>query len=188
MTRLPDTVGSLEEAAEAMYICVQLCVLLANQGPRVSDTYAVRAALVQHLFTHVLPLPLPETHPARARDFWTSARVRRAVQAEMLQSLRLLTQHYATAAFALHSTPSFDAARLITFGCLAAVLDAVLRLRTLDPPAPFVAHYNGLAGGPARPFGFDVGPFAAETEFLLLPTPALVTARTQVISACAVDC
>ena len=38
---------------------VQLCEVLANQMAHVNNTYCVRIALIQHLVTSVMPLPLP---------------------------------------------------------------------------------------------------------------------------------
>jgi hypothetical protein len=42
-------------------------------------------------------------------------------------------------------------------------------------------HYSGAAAGPVKPFGIDVGDFAAESEHLLFPDPGLACARARVL-------
>ena len=42
-------------------------------------------------------------------------------------------------------------------------------------------HYSGAAKGPIKPFGFDLGNFEGESEYLLLRTPEDAAARTQVL-------
>ena len=65
--------------------------------------------------------------------------------------------------------------------CLVAITDALLRVRASDVPSLFCLHYAGAAEGPLRPFGFDVGNFATESEYLRFASPELNTTRTQVL-------
>jgi hypothetical protein len=49
------------------------CIILANQADLMPNSYALRVSLIVHLFVHVLPAPLPLTHPERAtKCFWAS--------------------------------------------------------------------------------------------------------------------
>ncbi len=78
-------------------------------------------------------------------------------------------------------TRSFDAARIVTMACIAAIADAVLRIKASDVPSQFCLHYSGLAEGPVRPFGFEMGYFVEESGYLSFTDPYLATARTQVL-------
>eukprot|EP00667_Euglena_gracilis_P000067 EG_transcript_67 len=182
MTLVPDFVASHHDAATALRHCDHLCTLLANQTELVQDTYCLRVALVQHLFLRVLPVPLPHGHPDKAkRCFWAAAPMRYADQADLLRLLGLVARHYSAAVFSLRVTRSFDAVRILTMACLAAITDAVLRVRACDVPSLFCLHYAGQAEGPVQPFGFDVGNFAVESEYLRFASPELNTVRTQVL-------
>ena len=161
---------------------MHLCQLLANQATEVRDSYAIRVSLIQHLFTTVVPLPLPCTHPERAtRCFWASQSLRYETQKDLLQLLHLVTRHFSAAAFSLRVTSSFDAARILTMAAVAMVADAVLRLRACDIPSKLALHYSGAPGVSVAPYGFDIGNFAAQSELLLFPSPQLAALRTQIL-------
>lgn len=80
LTLVPDAVASVEEAAAALRHCVQLCTLLGHQRRLLKNTYCLRVALVQHLFTAVLPMPLPLDHPQRDDHCFWASKVRAHVQ------------------------------------------------------------------------------------------------------------
>ena len=183
LTLVPDRVANIGEAAAAMRKAVHCCVLLANQSELLPNTFALRASLLVHLFCSVLPAPMPLNHPRRLSScFWASDRdVRYETQAEILRCLRLLLQHFGAATLSLTATRSFDAARLLSLASLASIADAVLRLRVVDHPSPFCQHYAGDADGPTAPFGFEMGPFAVEAEYLRFHCPERTARLTQVM-------
>ena len=183
LTLVPDRVANIGEAAAAVRKAVHCCVLLANQSELLPNTFALRASLLVHLFCSVLPAPMPLNHPRRLSScFWASDRdVRYETQAEILRCLRLLLQHFGAATLSLTATRSFDAARLLSLASLASIADAVLRLRVVDHPSPFCQHYAGDADGPTAPFGFEMGPFAVEAEYLRFHCPERTARLTQVM-------
>jgi hypothetical protein len=182
LTSVPDSVATVEEASAAMRKAVHCCVLLANQADVLPNTFALRASLLVHLFCSVLPAPLPLNHPERvAKCFWASAVVRYETQAELLRCLRLLLAHFSSTTLSLSATRSFDAARLLSMASLASVADAVLRLRVSDHPSVFCEHYAGAADGPVEPFGFEMGPFAVEAEYLRFHCPERTARLTQTL-------
>ena len=96
----------------------------------IKNTYCLRVALIQHLFTRVLPLPLPLRHPRRkGQCFWgaTDRTMRRETQSDLLRLLRSVAQHFAAASLSLRATRDFDASRILTMAALSAVSDAVMR-------------------------------------------------------------
>ena len=105
------------------------------------NSYCLRAAAITHLFTHVLPLPLPR--PAGQKQplaldngcFWTGRAMRHETQAAILQALRLLARHLACACLSMRSTRAQDAARCVTFACIAAIADAVMGVVASDFPS-----------------------------------------------------
>ena len=107
--------------------------------------------------------------------------MRYETQAELLRLLARIARHYAAAALSLPATPSLDGARLVTFGCLACLADAVLLAEVSDVPSIFGTHYAGRAGGPTSPFGFGLGGLDGELEAAPLLCPYLVAARTRIL-------
>jgi hypothetical protein len=183
MTLVPDRVSDFQEVATAMRNALNLCVLLANQRTVVRNSYTLRVCMLEHLFVRVIPLPLPITH--RDRDtqcFWHAQPMRFETQADILRLLDMLSQHFATASLSVKSTRSGDAVRMVTLACMATVCDAALRKVACDIPSQSSLHYSGHAKGPVQPFGFDLGTFEEESEYLKLSTPESAVARTQVLN------
>ena len=183
LTLVPDAVADVGEASAALRAAVHCCVLLANQSDLLPNTFTLRVSLLTHLFCGVLPAPLPLDHPERReRCFWASEKgVRYETQAEILRNLRLLLSHFTAASLSISATRSFDANRLLSLASLASIADAVLRLRVADHPSPFCEHYAGDADGPVRPFGFEMGPFVVEAEFLRFHCPERTARLTQTL-------
>ncbi|CAM9225977.1 unnamed protein product, partial [Phaeothamnion confervicola] len=184
MTIVPDSVSSFEDVSTALAKAVHCCTLLANQRELMRHTYFQRVSLLTHLFTRVMPLPMPNTHPEAAkRCFWQAAdrQMRYDTQANILRQLDLLCRHFAAASLSLKITRSFDAVRMLTMSCLAAVADVVMRVKACDFPSQSSLHYNGAAAGPVYPFGFEMGWFAIESEWSQLVDPHLQSARCQVL-------
>lgn len=153
------------------------------------NTYCHRISLIQHLVTRVIPLPLPLNHPNReTKCFWASQPMRYETQADLLRLLDLLNRHYAACSLSLRVTRSFDAVRMLTSACIAAVTDCVLRTRACDIPSLLSLHYSGQAEGPVHPFGFDAGYFRLESDNAKLADPYLqvrFVCRACVCRACA---
>ena len=182
MTLVPDRVSDFQEVAAAMRHTLNLCILLANQRTVVRNSYTLRVCMLEHLFVRVIPLPLPITHKSRdTQCFWHAQLMRYETQADILHLLSKLSIHFATASLSVKSTRSGDAVRMLTFACIATVCDATLRKIACDIPSQSSLHYSGRAKGPVSPFGFDLGTFEEESEYLKLSTPEAAVARTQVL-------
>eukprot|EP01052_Picozoa_sp_SAG31_P027599 SAG31_NODE_2595_length_5421_cov_2.387636_1_plen_358_part_10 len=181
-TQMSDTVANHLEAATAMRDAVELCTLLAYQKDVIKNTYLHRAALIQHLFTRVIPLPMPDNHPEKKqRCFWANQQIRYADQADILRLLDMLCRQYCAVSLSLKVTRSFDAVRMLILGCMACIGDCVLRMTACDRPSKFSLHYAGNVDGPVYPFGFDMGYYALESETACFTEPELTTARTQLL-------
>ena len=182
LTLVPDKVSNFMELTVAMRHALNLCVLLANQREIVRNSYTLRVCLIEHLFVRVVPLPLPINHPDRGtRCFWHAQPMRYETQADVLRLTNMLCRHFAAASLSVKNTRSGDAIRMLTFACIASVCDAALRKIATDVPSQSALHYSGKAKGPVFPFGFDMGNFAEESEFLKFSTPEAAAARTQVL-------
>lgn len=182
LTLVPERVNTFHEAAVAMRHALDLCVLLSNQRKHVRNSYTLRVCLLSHLFIRVIPLPLPLTNQSKDNKcFWTTQDMRQETQSDMLKLLNLLCRHFATASLSVKATRSGDAIRILTFSCMASVCDALLRKIAVDVPAQYALHYAGKAPGPCLPFGFQLGNFAEESEFLKFSNPEATAARTQVL-------
>jgi hypothetical protein len=75
-------------------------------------------------------LPLAYTSVA-----WAYTRMRRTTQVAVLHSLRLVARHLACVCLSVRPTRAFDATRCVTFACIAAVADAVMRVVAFDFPS-----------------------------------------------------
>ena len=182
MTLVPDKVSNFNEVAKALRHALNLCVIIANQRDHVRNSYTLRVCLIQHLFIRVIPLPLPFTHPdSEKKCFWGSSPMRYETQADILNLLNQLCKHFAAASLSVKATRSGDAIRILTFSCMATICDVTLRKLACDIPSQSSLHYSGKAMGPVHPFGFELGNFAEESEFLKFTTPEATSARTQVL-------
>ena len=185
LSLVPDAVSSLDEASAALQQATLCCTLLGNQHGRVRDTFSLRAALVARLLLHVLPAPLPLSHPKRDTDcFWQSAsgHVRADTQAALLRWLGLLGRHYAAATFGLPQSAALDATRMLVLAAAAALADAVARLVAVDVPSAFSLHFGGNADGVGgRCFAVDLRCYEKESERGELHQPQLAAARTAVL-------
>ena len=182
LTAVADSVETFNDVATAMRKTVHLCTLLGNQSGLIKNTYCMRVALIQHLFTQVIPLPLPHNHPDRAsRCFWHSQGMRYETQADLLRLLELLARHFTSSVFSLRVTRSFDAARIVTMACIATLSDCILRKVASDVPSQFSLHFSGEAEGPVSAYGFEMGYFLEESGFLSVPDAFICTARTQIL-------
>lgn len=182
LTLVPDKATHFLEVTKAMRHCLNLCVLLSNQRKLVRNSYTLRLCLIEHLFVRVIPLPLHVNHPLRnAQCFWHAQQMRYETQADIMRLLNMLCRHFATASLSVKTTRSGDAVRMLVFACMATICDATMRKTACDIPSYSSLHYAGTAKGPVKPFGFDLGNFAEESEYLKFSTPETTAARTQVL-------
>lgn len=65
----------------------------------------------------------------------------------------LISRHFAAASLSLKVTRSFDAVRMLTMSCLAALTDVVMRVIACDTPSPCSLHYSGRAKGERKEIG-----------------------------------
>jgi hypothetical protein len=182
LTKVPDRISNFHELCCAMRHTLNLCVLLANQRSLIKNSYTIRVCLIEHLFIRVIPLPLPINHPSRETNcFWHAQEIRNETQFDILKLLSLLSRHFISSSLSVKYTRSGDAIRILTISCMAVICDAALRKIAVDIPSVVSLHYSGRAMGPIHPFGFDMGKFAIESEYLQFTTPETVAARTQVL-------
>ncbi|CAN0257367.1 unnamed protein product, partial [Ectocarpus sp. 12 AP-2014] len=184
LTVVPDSVSTFEDVANTLTRCSEVCTLLSNQRNVMKNTFFLRASLITHLVTRVIPIPLPNASPKASKEcFWqaTGRTMRYETQSHILRLLDLVSRHFAAASLSLKVTRSFDAVRMLTMSCLAALTDVVMRVIACDTPSPCSLHYSGRAKGPVFPFGFEMGFFAVESEGAKLNDPAFQAVRCQVL-------
>jgi hypothetical protein len=193
LTLVPDAVSSFNDVTNAMRHCVHVCTLLGNQSTLIKNTHCLRVSLIQNLFTSVIPLPLPIGHPHRDQCFWAGTAagdtMRYETQADLLRLIHMLSRHFAASSLSLKVTRSFDATRLLTMSCMAALADVVMRVQACDIPSQLALHYAGMAGGQwspeceqtLAPFGFEVAHFIEESEYLRFNNPEHAVTLTAVL-------
>jgi hypothetical protein len=185
MTLVPDLASSLEEVALTLRHCDHLCTLIAYQSATIKNTYFLRCALIQHVFTRTIPLPLPANHPERTAQCFWSQPLRYETQLDIMRLLDLLCKHYAACVLSMPLTRTFDAARVLTLSCMAVMSDALMRKHACDVPSLFCLHFSGQHDSkdiPQQPYGFDIGSsFAVQSEAMLFTDANLCALRSKVL-------
>ncbi len=183
-TLIPNQASSFHEVQLALRHCDHLCTLLAYQTATIANSYLHRVALIQHVFTRVIPLPMPHNHPLRLSQCFWSQPLRYADQVDILRLLMMVSRHYTASAMSLRLSRSFDASRVLTMACVATIADCIARISACDIPSRFSLHIDGKHGDPdfpALPFGFDISTsFAKQSEVMQFTDPNLVATRTKV--------
>ena len=93
-------------------------------------------------------------------------------------------ENFASAAFSLHPTKSFDAVRIVVAAAMAAMADSVMRRHASDLPSAVSTHLLGdTVHGEAdhSPYGIDTSSFAEQSETCEVHTPELNVARSGVL-------
>jgi hypothetical protein len=179
-----DVFHSFEDIACGLRHCDHLCTLLAYQKDAVKNTSCLSIALIQYIFTHSMPLPLPRGHSKLAQCLWQQP-IRYETQIDILRLLHSVSRHFIACALSLRYTRSFDATRILITATMTMVADACVRMRASDIPSFFSLHYNGTAAATPRffikPFGIDVSSFIVLSEGMKFQMPHLVATRTAVL-------
>ncbi len=181
LTLVRDKVSNFEEVCEALHHCHNLCTVMANQKEVQKNTYTLRASLIRHLFLHVIPIPLCDGHPEANKDFWIKNRTSFATKVLMMRLLSMIARHYACCCLSMRNSRSFDGVRILVAAAIVCVADRVLRIPATDVESVFCSHFAGIAEGPCKPFGINLGAFGAESEVMKFTDPQLALVRTMVL-------
>ena len=180
LSLVPDHVDTMLDVSHALRHCDHVCHLLAAQTNFIKNSFYIRVSLIQHLFTHVIPCPLPLDDPNKSQCIWTQP-MHYHLQIDILRSLHRVCRHFVTSSLSIQASRGLDATRTLTMACISAVADALVRVVASDVPSKFCMHLSGTAPGPSYPFGFRMGNMHIQSEFMSFTNPALVTMRTQAL-------
>ena len=175
----PPRARDFEEALAAIRHCDRECTRIAVQGHCIKNQPQLIVSIIAHTFTHVVPVPLPQSSPQYAGSVWSTP-LPYGLQLDVLILLQRIVEHFAASAFSLQPTRSFDAVRVLVPAVLLSIADVVLRKVATDIPSEVSLN---LAGHPLSlpPFGVGLGRFVEQSEAMLLHTPELSVARTSVL-------
>ncbi|PRP79727.1 hypothetical protein PROFUN_12661 [Planoprotostelium fungivorum] len=183
-TLVPETISDFIELTLGLTHVDQICTLLAYQTTQIQYTHTLTVSLIQHMFTRVIPIPLSNNHPNSSQCMYRQP-VRYETQLNLLRLLHHIALHFAACSMSIRVNRIFDASRILTMAALAAVTDAVARMRAFDIPSMFSLHLNGTPPPSPRyffqPFGFDASVFRTQSQDLIFTTPELVVTRTRVL-------
>jgi hypothetical protein len=106
--------------------------------------------------------------------------MRYGVQLDTLLLLQRLSEHWASSAFSLQATRSFDGVKIVIPAVMTAIADATIRKRATDIPSEVSLH---IMGGAGRGSGYTVslGMFGMQSETIEVHTAELNIARTSVL-------
>lgn len=211
LLEMPETIGDLEAAVRCLRLTEELCAKLCFVGyERCKFSNFLRVALLQHVFTELLPLPLGPLAEQSAQltdPVWAPKgfqelhpQLTRGGQLELMQVLLRLAEHFVSAACGLHGSGGFDGVKIVVLGAIAAIADRVLRIRTVLPGVPKPQHdgvveplaepcpslvselLNGVGGKGWKPLAVDPTSFMRQSETIEATTPEISVARTAVAS------
>ena len=184
---VPKRVTKFEEALAAIRYCDKLCTLISVQPHCVKNAAFLKVALIESVFVHIVPVPKP-INPRQDFSFddvanpdcvW-SISLRYALQLDILILLQRIIEHFASSAFSIQATRSFDAVRIIVPACISAIADVVMRKRATDIPSEVSLHLMGDSQFGFR-YGLSTGPFGTQSETIEVHKPELSIARTAVL-------
>ena len=162
-----SSISSFSHLLRALDDCKQVCddLRYGNHGLDASAAANLTAAVVEHTFTRLLPLPEPWQECGRIGDIYNPPSDRRhatsradrvtvAEQRQCLQQLNQLVLHYLAAIFSqplgaskgwAHDDSLYNSQgeQLVTMAALVAVFDAVLRRQVVDNPMLLTQIMNG---------------------------------------------
>jgi hypothetical protein len=183
-TLVPDKISDFVQFTEALMNADNLCTLLSYQTKQIRYTHILTVSLIQYLFTQVVPVPLAHNHPNIKQCMYRQP-IRYEAQVNALRVMHHLCLHFAASSMSLRMNRVFDSARVLTVASMAAIADAIIRMRAYDIPSMLSLHLNGTAPPTPRyffqPFGFDASAFRQQSEDLIFYTPDLITTRTRVL-------
>lgn len=135
----------------------------------IKNSACLRVALLQHLFIHVLPLPLPLHHPKRESCcFWTSEPMLRESQTQLLRLITLLAQHYVR--LRASCCPTLYALSPLPFPLRSPILFPSPPLPYALSPLTLICHYSALLSSlPCCEYPLSTHPFVL--ALLIFPCP-----------------
>jgi len=173
MTKMPRSVKNAADAIRALRLVERLCNFLQNQAGLIKNSNFLRVALLQHTFTHVIPVPLGLGAPPGA-CIWMDWKPKYSEQQEFLIMLGRIHEHWAANSCSVFTDKSFDGTRIVIEGVIYALCDVVLRKEATDFPSEFSLIY-------AKGWGISYSVFAKQAETIELHTPELNIAMTAIL-------
>ena len=153
---------------------------------QVHNTNFLKLALVEFVFTQLLPVPCPRGGRGEASCVWRAPMVYEE-QRTMLEVLARIVEHFAASVLSLNHTRSADAVRMVVPACIAAMADCVMRQSATNTPSELCVHLAGTSHSTQsatdghRGFALDCGPLAYQAGLVACHTPELNLARTSVL-------
>lgn len=186
---IPRVARTLEDAVAAIRFCDRLCTLISVQGHCVKNRAHHKIALIEHVLTHVVPMPKPENAVDVELCIWRTP-MRYGLQLDLVICLGRIMEHFISATFSMHTTKAKDGLNLVLTACITALTDVILRKAATDQPSEFCLHLMGEGDvginqpsklGRGMGYGLSLGAFAIQSETVRLYTPELNIARTAVL-------
>ena len=163
---------TLDEAIDATRWADKLCTLCSAQSRCVKNAAFYKVALLQHLFTKVLPAPTSSS--SKDASLWRTP-MRYGVQLDLLLLFKRLFEHFLSSSFAIITTREFDAVKIVVGAVIVTLSDVVLRAEATDIPSE-VSQVLRMHN-----FGITMSPFDEQSETIVVTMPELNIARTAVL-------
>ena len=187
-TRVANPAEATQALRQLEFICLQIDSLHA-QDTLLFPAF-IKSALIQHVFTHLVPVPVPPESKAHSNNAWSfGPDLLWAQQLEIVLTLQRICEHYAGAVFSILPSKAFDAHKLVVFAAMAAIADHALRQRASDHFSIVSQVLRGEEIDPnsessesyVAPFGLSADIFYRQSESLEIVEPELNVTRAAVL-------
>jgi hypothetical protein len=185
MLGVRDHVETFVECLQAISRAEIMCARISYLQRKVKHSAYLKVAVIQHLFVQTLPVPMGPTKRELLGQSaccpWTGSQegehraLTRASQLHALALLQKLTFHFASAAFSIKRSRSFDAVKVVVSAMMATIADALLRQEPHD--------HEGELGRLIRAEGYgpNIDVFEKQSETLDVSTQELNIQRTGIL-------
>ncbi|CAJ1390236.1 unnamed protein product [Effrenium voratum] len=180
---LSGRVTSMGEAVTALKTTDFLLAQLDNLSSSLRFAHFLKIALVQHVFTRLLPVPLGPISRARAANadaVWGGITPPEQ-QVEVALVVKRIAQHFAMSCGATTAHRGFDGTRVIVLAVMVTLMDRLLRQTTTATTSRAV---SGRMDDEREETRFMVSweVFAKQSETFLLFSPDLNVARARTLA------
>lgn len=180
---LGHKVRSMSDAVAALKTTDFLLAQLDNLSSSLRFAHFLKIALVQHVFTRLLPVPLGPLSRLRGGDPVWGGTATAEQQVDTALVVKRIAQHFAMSCGATSGHRGFDGTRVIVLGAMVTLMDRLLRQELTTTTSRAVAgRMDDERDNEETRFLVSWEVFAKQSETFLLFSPDLNVARARTLA------
>ncbi|CAL1133950.1 unnamed protein product, partial [Cladocopium goreaui] len=173
----------MNDAVAALKATDLLLAQLDNLSSSLRFAHFLKIALVQHVFTRLLPVPLGPLSRLRGGDTVWGGAATPEQQVDTALVVKRIAQHFAMSCGATAGHRGFDGTRVIVLGAMVTLMDRLLRQELMTTTSRAVAgRMDDERDNEETRFLVSWEVFAKQSETFLLFSPDLNVARARTLA------